>query len=591
MDEDRMNIIGISSHFHDSACCLLRDGMLCAAAEEERFTRIKHDPGIPRHAFQFCLKEGGLTVNEIDAIAYYEDPKKKLARQLWMALPDFPSASENALHRLDPTRAERDIREGLGFAGQIRFVEHHLSHAASAYFFSGFDEAALFTVDAVGEWTTTSFGYAQGAKLALTEEIDFPHSLGLFYSAMTAYLGFEVNEGEYKVMGLAPYGQARFVKQVQSLFEETSKGALRLRLRYFDFLSGTEMFSAALCELFGRPPRRPESALDPFWCDVAKSTQVVLEELLLEKLRYLYSVTPCANLCMSGGVALNCVANGRIHREGPYRNIFIQPAPGDSGACLGAAAYVHALATESRPAKSRLAHTFWGPGYHDHEILAMFSASELSPIDFTHSEAALVNAIAERLSNGKIVGWFQGRMEFGPRALGGRSILADPRPEWMRERINSVVKQRESFRPFAPSILEEDVSDYFCTRNSHPFMLETVEVKKNASLQATTHSDNSARVQTVSQRDHPRFYALLEAFKAQTGCPVLLNTSFNVRGEPIVCSPLDALLCFIRSGMDTLVLESYVIDREMLPSPWVDWFLGTSPRKIAGVQHTVYTLL
>ena len=587
-----LDIIGISAYYHDSACCLLRDGALVCAAEEERFSRVKHDSGLPWRAFQFCLQQGGITVADVDCVAFYEDPVKKLSRQIWMGLqPDLPEASRKYLvNRLRPRRVEREIREGLGYEGPIEIVDHHHSHAASSFYYSGFEDAAVLTVDGVGEWATTTLGRARGKDVEILEEVHFPHSLGLLYSALTAYLGFEVNDGEYKVMGLAPYGEPRYVDQVRSLIGIDGR-QYRLRMEFFDFLKGERMFSDRLVQLFGRPPREPESETEPFHQDVARSLQVVLEEVLLEQTRNLQKLVPSENLCMAGGVALNCVANGRILREGPFRRLFVQPAASDAGGALGAAAIAHVRRSGERPRQGRLAHAYLGPGFSADEVARLLAATSARALDFRGRTDELLEAVVDRLAAGKVVGWFHGRMEFGPRALGARSILADPRDHDMRDRINALVKQREAFRPFAPAILAGKTGEHFELDHPSPFMLETCQVRSALDLPAITHVDGSARVQTVDPEASPRFAALLERFDRRAGCPILLNTSFNMRGEPIVCTPVDAIACFVRSRMDTLVLEDFVLDREAVPAFWpmvVDQMRRSGP---PAVSHQVYTLL
>ena len=558
------NIIGISCFFHDAACCLLKDGVLVAAAEEERFSRNKHDAAIPKGAFNYCLEEGRLTIDEIDCVAYYEEPAKKLARQLWMMLPGLP-ADKKVLARLDPHRPEREIREVLGYDGPIEYVGHHQAHAASTFYYSGFKEAAIFTVDGVGEWDTTSFGRGRGDDLELLETVEFPHSLGLLYSTITGYLGFEVNEGEYKVMGLAPYGKPRHVDLIRKLIINQPGGQYRLDLRYFDFASFQRMYSDELLSLFGQPPRQRRTEILDFHKDLARSLQYVLEEILMEKLAYLHELTGMENLCMAGGVALNCVANGKIKREGPFKRLFVQPAAGDSGGALGAAAIAYKRRTNGKAESlSTLRHAYLGPSFSSEEVAAFVEATGIKARDFRGREAELLTAVAQTLAAGKIVGWFHGRMEFGPRALGGRSILADPRGDTMQDRINSIIKQRESFRPFAPAVLEERAAAHFDLDHPSRYMLETCQVKSPIKLPAITHVDGSARVQTVDEEANPRFARLLRAFERLTGCPILLNTSFNLNYEPIVCTPSDALICFIRSGLDALVLEDHVIDRSAI---------------------------
>ncbi len=590
MTRSGLRIVGLSGHFHDAAAALLVDGRLVAAAQEERFSRRKHDPSMPQAAFRYCLAEAGLTLPDLDAVAWYEDPVKKLDRQLWMGLPALPSLAPEALFRLDAMRPAREIRELLGWEGPIEFVDHHEAHAASAYYFSGFPEAAILTVDAVGEWATASYGRADGARLELFEEIRFPDSLGMFYSTLTAYLGFDVNDAEYKVMGLAPYGAPRYLDHVRALIEAPEGGGLRLDLRYFDFLRGGRMYSEELCRLFGRPARPLGAAPDQFAADVARSAQVVLEDILLAKVRYLHARVSSEHLCLAGGVALNCVAVGRIVREGPFRRVFVQPAASDAGGALGAAALAHVRRAGARPDAAPLRHVFLGPAWDADGIARLFEGSNAVVEDFRGREAALLEATVDRLAAGRVVGWFQGRMEFGPRALGHRSILADPREAAMRDRVNALVKKREAFRPFAPAVLAARAAEHFELDHPAPFMLETCRVRSPLALPAITHVDGSARVQTVDAETNPRFHRLLEAFERRTGCPILLNTSFNLRGEAIVASPADALLCFVRSGLDTLVLGDHLLDRAGLPAAWTRWFGGTGAAA-AAVPDSVYTLL
>jgi carbamoyltransferase len=581
-------VVGIAAHFHDAACCVVIGGRLVAAAQEERFSRIKHDSSLPRQAFKWCLARAGVTIADVDCIAWYEDPVAKLARQLWMGLPNVPPLSPPFLFKLDAARPARELGELLGWDGRVEFVPHHLAHAASAFDFSGWDDAALLTVDAVGEWATTSYGRGTAAGIELFEEVRFPHSLGLFYSAITSYLGFDVNDAEYKVMGLAPYGQPACVDHMRRLIEVLPGGQFRLNLEYFDFLGGARMFSEALCTLFGRPPREPESELDQFARDVARSAQVVLEEILLAKAAWLHEQTGSPRLCMAGGVALNCVANGRILRDGPFDALFVQPAASDAGAALGAATIAHRRLTGAAPPRQRLSHVFLGPSYSDDDVRSMLGGSGV-PIAGFGDTSQLVDHVAERLARGDVVGWFQGAMEFGPRALGARSILADPRNPAMRDRVNAFVKKREAFRPFAPAVLAERAREHFDLDHDAPFMLETCQVRSPLALPAITHVDGSARPQTVDAGSNPRFDALLRAFERRTGCPILLNTSFNLRGEPVVCSPVDALLCFVRSDLDCLVLENIVLDRRDVPPQWREWFAAAAER--SGVSSMVYTLL
>ncbi len=569
-----MNILGISAFYHESTCCLLADGRVVAAASEERFSRRKHDPRLPVAAFRFCLDAAGLGPTDLDAVAYYERPEAKLTRQLWALSPregDGRPAGREDPARLDPGRPERLIRERLGWDGPFLTFDHHLAHAASAFFFSGLPEAAVLTVDGVGEWATTSYGRGTADRLELFEEVRFPHSLGLLYSTLTAYLGFRVNGGEGKVMGLAAYGRPRYVEQVRRLIASRPGGGYLLDLAYFDFLHGRRMDSPALWDLLGGPPRAPETTIEPRHMDVACSLQQVLEEVLLEKVRYLHERTGLDALCLAGGVALNSRANGRIAREGPFHKVWVQPAAGDAGAALGAAALAHrelAGGDAARRAVAPLEHVFLGPAWSAESVASLVAGSGLPALDFRGRERELLEAATERLAAGRVVGWFQGPMELGPRALGGRSILASPLRSELRDRLNLRIKRREGFRPFAPSVLAHRAGEHFDLDHPSPFMLETCRVVSPLELPAVTHVDGSARIQTVDPATAPRFAALLESFERRTGCPVLLNTSFNVRGEPIVCSPADALFTLADAGLDSLVMEDTLLDREALPAGW-----------------------
>jgi carbamoyltransferase len=588
MSTKAKNIVGVSAHFHDAACCLLRDGRIVAAAQEERFSRIKHDPRVPQFAFRYCLTEGGIDVSEVDCLAYYENPRKKVGRQIWTLLPHLNGNAERLL-RLDPNRAESEIREILGYEGPIEFVEHHQAHAASSFFYSGFREAAVMTVDGVGEWATGTYGYGRERDLTIFEEVHFPHSLGLLYSMMTNYLGFSVNDGEYKVMGLAPYGRPAYADRVRRLVRAGENGQYYLDLKYFDFQRHDRMYSDELVELFGRAARQKESEILGFHQDVARSLQFVLEEILLEKANYLYGKTGSENLCLAGGVALNCVANRRILKDGPFRRLFVQPAANDAGGAFGAAALAHYRLNETG-VTAKLEHDYLGPAFSNDEVRRVIQASGLSSEDYSGGEDDLIEAAAKRLADQKVVGWFHGRMEFGPRALGARSILADPRNGGMRERINALVKKREAFRPFAPAVLESRAHEYFELDHPSPFMIETSQVKSGLDLPAITHVDGSARVQTVSELTNSRFARLLSAFERRTGCPILLNTSFNMRDEPIVCTPADALICFLRSEIDSLVVEDFILDRPPAGSkfPWL--FRTLEGRHDSPISHKVYTM-
>jgi len=589
----RLNIIGISAGYHDSACCLLQDGELTGAAQEERFSRIKNDKSFPKQALRYCLDAGGLAISDVSRIAYYEDPVQKLGRQVWMALEQgAPKACRQmVLDRLTSPGPEFVIRRSTGYEGPIEIADHHLCHAASAYYYSGFSDAAFLTVDGVGEWPTTTYGSAQGSRLERFEQVDFPHSLGLYYSAVTAYLGFEVNEGEYKVMGLAPYGRPAFVDRLSNLVRSGPNGAYELNLAYFDFMRGERMYSDEFIRLMGQGPRTPEDEITQFHMDVARSAQVLLEEILLEKVRYLHTRVPSENLCMAGGVALNVVANAKCLRAGPFKRLFVQPAAGDAGGALGAAAIAHVRLTGRPPSDKKLRHVYLGPSSPPGEVANLITSSSSAFRDFRNDEAALLRYTVDRLVEGRVVGWYQGRMEFGPRALGCRSILADPRDPGMRDRINGLVKMRESFRPFAPAVLESHAAQNFDLDHASPFMLEVCQVTCGTPLPAITHIDGSARPQTVSRDTNPRFAALLEAFCQRTGCPVLLNTSFNMRGEPIVCSAVDAVNCFVRSGIEVLILEDFAIERSGIPPLWDLQAKRTDmSNHDSGVSHRIYTL-
>jgi carbamoyltransferase len=584
-----VNVIGISFGYHDSACCLLQDGQLVAAAQEERFSRIKNDKAFPAAAFRYCLDHAALTIADIDCVAFYENPGVKLGRQLWMGM--LPSSAPNR-RALIQARALWTVPEEIqlltGFDGAIEIVDHHLSHAASAFFYSGFKEAAVLTVDGVGEWQTTTYNSAQRAEITCLDSVDFPDSLGLFYSAVTGYLGFEVNEGEYKVMGLAPYGQPRYTGQIREMIKEGPLGSFQLNLRYYSFLEADLMFSDDLIELLGMPPRHPGSDITQFHMDVARSAQVVLEEILLAKVRYLHGIAPSDNLCMAGGVALNVVANSRCLNEGPFKHLFVQPAAGDAGGCLGAAAVAHVRRTGTRPCQQRLRQIYLGPANDSDETWKALNSSGVSFKDYRGNTPGLLEHVVDRLVEGKVVAWVSGRMEFGPRSLGARSILADPRRPEMQERINRVVKQRESFRPFAPAVLEEFAAEHFALDHPSPFMLETCQTISPIQLPGVTHVDGSARIQTVTPAANSRFAALLEHFHQCTGCPILLNTSFNLRGEPIVCTIHDAISTFGRSMMDVLVLDDFLVERSDIPAMWRNFGRGARRNE---QDYAVYTML
>lgn len=580
-----MNVIGISAFNHDAACALLIDGMLVAAAEEERFSRIKHDRSLPVRAFAWCLEQAELQVTDIDVVGYFEDPCKKLSRQLWSGLPN---GFRHWRSWLDGQRPTRDIRERLGFEGEIEIVDHHLSHAASAYCYSGFSDAAILTVDGVGEWLTSGLWHGKDGEIEFLEGVDFPDSLGLLYSTITAYLGFGVNDGEYKVMGLAPYGKQRYRQAFEELVSLDANGTIRLNPEYFDFLVANRMYTEKLPQLFGVAPRRGDEPLTNSHADIAAGLQARTEQILLAWAERLHRLTGERSLCIAGGLALNCVANGRLRREGPFDRMFVQPAAGDSGGALGAAAIAYQRRSGRRISGHPLEHVYLGPQVDEcinPELLACGAC------DYRHQEDELMEQIALRISEGAIVGWVDGRMEFGPRALGARSILADPRDPEMRERINARVKRREAFRPFAPAVLVERVQDWFDLEHPSPFMTETCRVDGPEPLPAVTHVDGSARVQTVDRTTAPRLARLLAAFERRTGCPVLLNTSFNIKGMPIVLDAADAIDCFLRAGLDLLVMNNIVLERKDLSRHLARYLRDcrSRPAEERGESFPVYT--
>ncbi len=598
------NILGISCFYHDSAACLVRDGEIITAAQEERFTRKKHDAGFPRKAVDFCLEKGGVKIDDIDVVAFYDKPFLKFERILESYLACAPKGIRSYLMALPIWIREKIwmpqiIAKEIGYKGKIIFIEHHQSHAASAFFPSPFQEAAFLTVDGVGEWTTTSFGVGKDNKIKIDSEIHFPHSLGLLYSAFTYYTGFKVNSGEYKVMGLAPYGEPKYVELIyKNLINVRSDGSFRLNMSYFNYVAGLTMTSKKFDRLFGGPPRQPESELTQKEMDLAKSLQVVTEEIMLKIANYIYKITGQKYLCLAGGVALNCVANGRILREGPFEDIWIQPAAGDAGGALGAALFAwHQYFDKPRIVNAEQdgqKGSLLGPEYSNEEIRKFLEKQKI-PYRRVDDDGVLFNEIADLMVNEKIVGWFSGPMEFGPRALGCRSIIGDARSSEMQTKMNLKIKFRESFRPFAPSVLVERVSEWFEMDRPSPYMLLTARVRSDkrremadnekklwgieklkiirSEVPAITHIDYSARLQTVDKRANPRYYGLIEVFYKKTGCPVIVNTSFNVRGEPIVCSPQDAYKCFMRTEMDHLVLGNFLLDKNDQPrfSESEDW--------------------
>ena len=560
-------ILGISCFYHDSAAALLRDGVLVAAASEERFTRIKHDAGFPESAINFVLGVAGITIDDVDHLGFYDKPLLKLERMLISHLQNFPKSKAQFIRAMPAWMKEkisvrRVVNKRLGWNRKpVLFAEHHVSHGASSFLCSPFEEAAILTVDGVGEWATTTQGVGRGNSMEILREIRFPHSLGLLYSAITGYLGFKVNSAEYKVMGLAPYGEPRYVDQLRQVLDIAEDGSFRLNMDYFDFDWGLRMTNEAFFELMGRPPREGEGPLEDFHKDVARSVQEIVNEVMVKQATALHAETGMKNLCMAGGVALNCVANGHVLRETPFERVFVQPAAGDAGGALGVALWIHCMVL-GNDRKWELQRADWGPAFDDiaiESVLEHYGAVYRRVDD----EAELLKTTASHIGDSKVVGWFQGRMEYGPRALGSRSILGDPRVTDMRDRINMKIKFREGFRPFAPSILAERADEWFDLRgHPSPYMLLVADVHEHKrTVPAITHVDGSARVQTVHADRTPRYHALLSEWERQTGCPMLINTSFNVRGEPIVCTPEDAFCCFIRTHMDTLVMGNYILEK------------------------------
>jgi carbamoyltransferase len=564
-----MNILGISCFYHDSAAALLRDGVLVAAAHEERFTRKRHDPDLPVRAAEYCLQEAGITAGDLDYLVFYDKPLVKFERILSTYLATFPR-SLPSFSKAIPVWLKQKlnvapvIRKGLGYQGQILFAEHHQSHAASAFLPSPFEEAAILTIDGVGEWATATQGVGRGNRFELLREIRFPHSLGLLYSAFTYYLGFKVNSAEYKVMGAAPYGKPRFYDTIlEHLVDLREDGSFKLNMKYFAYDYGLTMTNHRFEALFGAKRRDPESAMEPFHWDLAASIQKVTEEVVLRIARDLHARTGMKKLVMAGGVALNCVANGRVVREGPFEDLWVQPAAGDAGGALGAALFAENCLL-GKPRVFRMDHAFWGPSYPD-DAIRRFLDDRGAPYR-TLPREEMLREVARRLdADQAVVGWLQGRMEWGPRSLGARSILADPRNQENWKRVNLKIKFRESFRPFAPAVLAERAPDWFDIDRESPYMLLVSPVRPGRSIPAVTHVDGSARLQTVTRDAHPEFYDLLREFDSRTGCPVLINTSFNVRGEPIVCTPEDAYLCFMRTHMDVLVLGNQILDKKEQP--------------------------
>ena len=595
-------ILGISAFYHDSAAALVVDGEPVAAAQEERFTRRKHDAAFPEQAIRYCLQEAGLGPSDLDYVGFYEKPLYKFERLLQTYLAFAPRGFRSFLKAMplwlgQKLHLPREMSRGLagGYHKRFLFTEHHESHAASAFFPSPFERAAILTMDGVGEWATASFGVGEGNRVVLSGEQHFPHSLGLLYSAFTYYTGFKVNSGEHKLMGLAPYGEPRFIDSIlEKLIRLKQDGSFWMDMSYFDYGHGLRMTSPKLHRLFGAPPRRPDSPLEQLHLDLAASIQAVTEEIVLRMARHARKrADGCENLCLAGGVALNCAANGRLLREGPFRNIWVQPASGDAGGALGTALFIwHQLLCEPRVARAgdNQKGSLLGPAFTDEAIGAFLdeAGARYRRID---DELELCRVVAEQIKSGRVVGWSQGRMEFGPRALGCRSILGDARLSEMQSMMNQKIKFRESFRPFAPVVLRRRAEEYFDLQGAvdSPYMLFIAPVAEQkrrsvseqdrtkvgleklrtvrSEIPSATHVDYSARVQTVDEERHRRFYRLLSAFEMLTGCPVIINTSFNLRGEPIVCTPVQAYRCFMSTAMDVLVLENHLLFKEEQPAP------------------------
>lgn len=580
-----VSILGISAFYHDSAACLVVDGDIVAAAQEERFSRVKHDHRFPIQAARYCLAEANLTADELDFVGFYDKPLLKFDRlletyldyspagfrsflksmPLWMSEKLWmPDLIRTELAKVDEDEDERTAKKrGRKFKWKLLFGDHHESHAASAFYPSPFAEAAILTIDGVGEWATSSIGVGKGNELTLLHELRYPNSVGLLYSAFTYYTGFKVNSGEYKVMGLAPYGEPRYVDAIKDhLLEVKDDGSIKLNQDYFNYSQGLRMTNGAFDKLFGGPPREPESKITQREMDLARSIQVITEEVMLKMAQYVQRETGMKYLCLAGGVALNCVANGRVRREVPFEDIWIQPAAGDAGGALGVALAIwHRYLEKPREVTGRdaMKGSYLGPCDSEADIEAYLRSNNVAYTKYEREQ--LPDVVAELLAQGKVIGLHQGRMEFGPRALGCRSIIGDARLPQMQSVMNLKIKFRESFRPFAPSVLREHVSEWFELNADSPYMSLVAQVK-GSEIPAVTHIDGSARVQTVTRETNPLFWEIIEAFRKLTGCPVIVNTSFNVRGEPIVCTPADSYRCFMRTEMDYLVLETLVLSEK-----------------------------
>ncbi|MFA5144383.1 MAG: carbamoyltransferase [Candidatus Omnitrophota bacterium] len=591
-----MDILGISCFYHDSAACLLRDGKIIGAAQEESFSRKKHDLSFPLHAVNWCLKEGKTSSKGLDYVVFYDKPFIKFERILETALTYAPSGIKQFIQAIPSWLKQKlwipeIIKDQLGYQGKILFCGHHESHAASAFYPSPFKEAAFLTIDGVGEWETAAFGIGKGNNLEPRYYLRFPHSLGLLYSAFTYYTGFKVNSGEYKLMGLAPYGQPRYADLIlKNLVDIKDDGSFRINMEFFGFCNGLRMTNGKFDRLFGGAPRKPETRITRKEMDLAASIQKVTEDIMLKMSRHIYKTTGQKNLCLAGGVALNCVSNGRILREGPFENIWVQPASGDAGGALGAALLIWHKHLGNNRSSGGITDSpqasFLGPAYDDEEIGDFLKGKNIPFKKLNLLE--LPKSVARLIEEGNIIGWFQGRMEFGPRALGSRSIIADARNKEMQAKMNLKIKYRESFRPFAPAVLQEEAAQWFELDRESPYMLFTAPIKKDKRLDvdialkaangldklkverslipAVTHVDYSARVQTVKRDDQPLYYDTINEFFKETGCPVIINTSFNVRGEPLVSTPEDAFSCFMRTEMDYLVMGSYLLDKRLQKS-------------------------
>lgn len=562
-------ILGISCFYHDSGAVLLKDGEIIFAAQEERFTRKKQDESLPVETIKQALEYAGITIDDIDAIAFYEKPLLKFFdRILQTYFKTWPKGFLQYQMAMQEWMTKKlwiphFIKKDLQYKGEIFYTTHHEAHAASSYYASGFTDAAVVTVDGVGEWATATIGYGQDTKLEIKKEIHFPHSLGLLYSAITYYIGFKVNSAEYKVMGLAPYGEPKYVEQIRQLIDIKEDGSFQLNMDYFTYEHGLCMTGKKIEELFGRPTRKPESELEQFHKDIARSVQEVTEEVMLKIAAHAKKIHPSENLCLAGGVALNCVANGKILQSGLFKNVYIQPASGDAGGALGAA-YVVWHTKFSGKKSPKMEHVYYGTEYADEAIEALLQSQNIpyKKLD----DATLIDQVSSLLEGENVIGWFQGRMEYGPRSLGNRSILADARNKENWKKVNLKIKFRESFRPFAPTVLEEKVAEYFNLNQESPYMLLVADVhpEKREAIPAVTHVDGTARIQTINREQNAKYYDLIKAFEEKTGCAVIINTSFNVRSEPIVESPADALNCFLHTQMDILVLGNCVVHKKAL---------------------------